>query len=210
MTKKYLTKEQIRQIKRLRYSGHSLPEISRELNIAKTTVFRYLKDAPIATEFLKEWKGKRGGSTKLMKLKIERSLRKAEEEFVNLSQREKRLFLAALYWAEGSKRDFGLSNTDPSLVRAFTNGLREVFGVTNERLRISVRVYEDLDKEKCLSFWSEIVSIPKDKFVNVNVLLGKKKGKLQYGMCRVRVTRGGDLLKEIQAIYRVTAKSMSL
>jgi restriction system protein len=39
-----------------------------------------------------------------------------------------------------------------------------------------------------------------EKFVNVNVLRGKKKGKLKYGMCRVRILKGGDMLKYMRAL----------
>lgn len=104
------------------------------------------------------------------------------------------LFIGALYWAEGNKRDFGLSNTDPELIKVFITNLREVFHVEEERFKISIRIYEDLDKEKGLDFWSSIVTISKAKFLKVDVLSGKKNGKLSYGMCRVRVSKGADLL----------------
>ena len=113
------------------------------------------------------------------------------------------LYISALYWGEGSKRDFGLSNTDPELIRVFIEGLREVFKIDEDRFRISIRIFEDMDKDKCLDFWSNIVGIAKDKFVNVDVLKGKKNGKLEFGMCRVRVTKGADLLKQIKGINKV-------
>jgi len=39
-----------------------------------------------------------------------------------------------------------------------------------------------------------------EKFVSVNVLDGKKNGKLIYGMCRIRITKGADVLKYIKAL----------
>lgn len=200
-----LTTDQIEAIKKLRYQGYSLPEISVSLDIRRTTVFRYMKNAPIGAEYLSEWKGKRGGSKKRMQRKEEKSLEEAQIAMANLTIRERKLFLAALYWAEGSKGDFGLSNTDPYLIKVFVNGLREVFEISEDRLRISIRIYEDLDREACLDFWSEVVSVPKDRFISVNVLSGKKKGKLVHGMCRVRVAKGGDLLKQMKAICQVVA-----
>ncbi len=92
---------------------------------------------------------------------------------------EKLLFLSALYWAEGSKKDFGLSNTDPELIKIFVEGLRKVFKIDNKRFRISIRIYEDLDSEKSLAFWSKITGVAKKDFVSVNTLRGKKNGKLQ-------------------------------
>jgi hypothetical protein len=155
------------------------------------------------------WAGKRGGSRKKkLKLQLE-ALNEAKRFLRSPSDRDKLLFLSALYWAEGSKNDFGLSNTDPDLIRVFVDGLRSVLGVSDDKLRISVRIYEDLDRERCLMYWSSIVGIPKENFINVNVLSGKKKGKLEYGMCRVRVLKGGDLLKKLKGINQAMAESLS-
>jgi hypothetical protein len=63
-----------------------------------------------------------------------------------------------------------------------------------------------MDEEMCLDFWSSVTGVSKDKFVNVDILEGKKKGKLKYGMCRIRVTKGGNLLKYIQAIQNRVAE----
>ncbi len=210
MNGKKLTPEIISRIKSLRSKGYSLPEISSAVDKPKTTVFRYSKDVQILPEYHAEWAWKRGGSRK-RRLLQERQAFEAGKKLVDIpSVREQTLFIAALYWAEGSKRDFGLSNTDPELIRLFVNGLREVFGITNERLRISVRIYEDLDRDACLTFWSNIVGVEKEKFASVNILPGKKKGKLLYGMCRVRVTKGALLLKKIVGINKAMVSSLSL
>jgi len=193
----------------LRSQGFSIPEISKEVVIPKTTVLRYIKHVEILPEFLTQWAGKRGGSKKKKLLEQQKALDEGEKIVGSLSSKEKMLFLSALYWAEGSKGDFGLSNTDPDLIKIFVTGLRDVFQVSDDRLRVSVRIYEDLDREKCLSFWSQIVGIPKEHFVNVNVLVGKKKGKLPYGMCRVRVTKGASLLKQIMGINKAMIINLS-
>lgn len=197
-------------MKSLRSKGYSLPEISSAVDTPKTTVLRYIKDVPILPQYLDQWAGKRGGSRK-KRLLQQRQAFEDGKELVNVpSKKEQMLFISALYWAEGSKKDFGLSNTDPELIRLFIQGIRDVFGVTDDRLRVSVRIYEDLDRDACLEFWSKIVGIEKEKFVSVNVLSGKKKGKLLYGMCRVRVTKGGLLLKKIVGINKAMISSMSL
>ena len=191
----------------MRSRGHSLPEINKALSIPKTTIFRYVKDVKILPEFLIEWSIKRGGSRKRKLLKEAKASEEGKILVRDLSNKEKLLFLSALYWGEGSKKDFGLSNTDPMLIKIFVTGLREVFGVTDEQLRISIRLYEDLDKDRSLSFWSQVVNIPKDKFIGVNVLVGKKKGKLEHGMCRVRVLKGGDILKKVNGINKAVIEA---
>lgn len=203
MRGKIVTPEDRERIIVLRKRGFSLPEISATLNIPKTTVLRYIKGVEILPEFLANWAGKRGGSKKRKLVKEKKAFEQAEALLKELSYREKLLFICALYWGEGTKGGFGLSNTDSNLIKIFMQGLIEVFDISKERFRISVRIYEDLNKEKCLDFWSTVVGIPKEKFVSINILQGKKKGKLEYGMCRIRITKGGDILKKIVAVNKV-------
>ncbi len=207
---KRLTKEIKGKIKAMRQHGHSLPEISNELRVSRTSVLRYMKGVEILPEYLSEWAGKRGGSKKKRLLKEAQALEEGKIFLGKLSKRDKMLFLSALYWAEGTKKDFNLPNTDPNLVRVFVDFMRDVFELKNDQFYINVRLYEDLDKEKCLAFWSEVVRIPKENLKGVNILPGKKKGKLEYGMCRVRIARGGDLLKKIMGLNKAVFESLPL
>ena len=203
MNGKKVNLDEIRKIKLLRSKGYSIIEISNQIKRPKTTVFRYIQNVQILPEFLKNWAGKRGGSKKRKILKETKSFQEAKELIRELSNKEKLILLSALYWGEGSKKDFGLSNTDPNLIRVFINCLKDVFEIDETKLRVSIRIYQDLDKNKCLDFWSKVTDIKKENFVNVNILAGKKKGKLKYGMCRVRVTKGGDFLKKIVGVNKV-------
>jgi len=197
--------EIIEKIKSLRSKGHSLPEISKEVNVSRTSVLRYIRGVKILPEYLPQWIIKRGGSHKRKLLKNQRALEAGESLIGKLTDKEKLLILCSLYWAEGNKKDFILTNTDSCLIRVFVEILRQILKVTDDQLRVSIRLYEDLDREKSLDFWSKIVSIPKSQFLTTNILLGKKKGKLPFGMCRVRVIKGGDLLKKIMALNQVIA-----
>ncbi len=197
-----LSQNSIHEIKALRSHGYTLPEISKKFNISKSSVFRHVENIEILPEFFNFWRSKRGGSRNRKILSEKKFLEEGKKLVRKLSNTEKLLFLCALYWGEGSKKDFGLSNTDANLISIFVNGLREIFGITNDSLRVSIRIYEDLDKDKCLEYWSKIVGLPQKKFVSVNILPGKKKGKLEYGMCRVRVAKGGMLLKKVNGINK--------
>lgn len=201
--------EKIKEINYLRQRGFSLPEISKTVNVSKSTVFRYIQGIEVLPQYLSEWAGKRGGSKKRKRLKEENAYQEGQRWLGSLTDREKLFLLIALYWSEGTKKDFSLSNTDPDLIKIFVIILRTVLGISQKDIRASVRIYEDLDKEKCLAFWSSVTGIPKEDFVNVNVLPGKKKGKLEYGMCRVRVLKGGDLLKKIFGIKRAIIDNMA-
>ncbi len=187
----------------LRREGRSLSEIAKEVGVGYGTAFRYCKGVKVLTRFRKIWLAKRGGSTLRKKLAEDKALSDARRVITSLSLKEKLIFLSALYWGEGSKEDFGLSNTDPELIRIFVAGLKEIFGVAIGDLSIGVRVYEDLDKERCLEFWSGLVGVPVERFVSVTVLKGRKHGKLPYGMCRIRVKKGGKMLKYLKAVRGV-------
>lgn len=210
MNGKKISFETAGKMRNLRSMGYSLPEISAELHIPKTTVLRYVQNVQILPEYLESWSGKRGGSKKKKIIQEKKAFEDGKKLVAIPTVKEQMLFLAALYWAEGSKKDFGLSNTDPELIRVFVHGLRNILHITDERLRISVRIYEDLDRETCLKFWSEVVGIDKEKFVSINVLHGKKTGKLQYGMCRVRVLKGALLLKKLMGINKAMVSTLSL
>lgn len=199
---KRLTPEIISTIRSLRIKGFSLNEIKQEVPVGYGTIFRYIEGIEIDPKYKRTWFGKRGGSRKRKRLaEIEASL-KARKLITSLSYEEKTIFLSALYWAEGNKKDFGFTNTDPDMIKIFVWGLQEIFGVPKDQIRVSLRTYEDLDKERCLDFWSKIVGIPKDRFINVNILKGKKQGKLRYGMCRIRITKGTNMLKYIAAVRK--------
>ena len=203
MNGRKVTLGEINKIKLLRSQGYSIIEIGNKLKRPKTTIFRYVQGVKILPKFFKNWAGKREGSRKRKVLKELEFLKEAKSLIRELSYREKFVFLSALYWGEGSKKDFGLSNTDPNLIKVFICCLKDVFKIDKSKLRVSIRIYEDLDINKCLNFWSKITGIRKEDFVNVNILAGKKKGKLDHGMCRVRIIKGGDLLKKIKSINKV-------
>ncbi len=186
----------------MRRKGYSFPEISNKLSVAKTTVYRYTSKIRVLPKFKISLLEKRGGSKKLKILKEKNALVEGKKLVASLSIKEKLLILSALYWAEGSKKDFGLSNTDPGIIKVFVAILRNVLLVKEDRFRVSIRIYEDLDQKKCLSYWSKIVGIPKEKFVSINILKGTKKGKLEFGMCRIRILKGGDLLKKLYGINK--------
>ena len=204
---KRVTHEKIKKIKLLRKKGWSLPEIVSEVHVGYGTAYRYIKDVKMDDKYLKTWRGKWGGSIKRMKAAEERAYLKAKETIDRLSGKERLIFAVALYWGEGNKKDFGLTNSDPELIRVFVWSLENLFSIDKNRLRVSIRIFEDMNRAKCLDYWSKIIGLPVEKFVNVDILRGKKKGKLKYGICRVRILKGGDVLKYLVALKKVIVEN---
>ncbi len=127
---------------------------------------------------------------------------KAERLVKNISSTERLLIDCALYWAEGNKKDLSFTNTDGEMIAVFMDILRTEFQIKNSDFKISIRIYEDLDQKKCVKYWSAVTKLNLQNNVSINVLKGKKTGKLEFGMCRVRVKKGGLLLKTISAINK--------
>jgi len=184
----------------MRSHGFSLPEISLKLRVGQGTVWRHIQGVKISDKYKNIWLEKRKPSIRRKNEALKRAEMLANGTISDLSEKEKLLILASLYWAEGAKADFNLTNTDPDLINIFVKGLCNSLEISRDRLRLNVRIYEDMDREKCLKFWFRVTGLSSENLSSVNVLFGKKSGKLKYGMCRVRVTKGGDMLKYLVAL----------
>ncbi|OHA93176.1 MAG: hypothetical protein A3H52_03125 [Candidatus Zambryskibacteria bacterium RIFCSPLOWO2_02_FULL_39_26] len=194
-----LTKSEIEEIKKLRETGHSLPEIKRILNRGYGTIFRYIKDVPILPEYHEIWKIKRGGSkARSAKLWSEAKVR-ASELIGPIGFKERLLILSSLYWGEGNKAELNLINSDPNLVRVIVMCLKDL-GIQQNELKISLRLFEDIDIKKAISFWSKTLYLPRGFITKIDIKKGKKVGKLRYGMCRVRVKKAGKNFKLIMSM----------
>lgn len=194
-----LDKKEVSQIVRLRQKGYSLPEIKKITGRGSATISKYIQGIEILPKYYNIWKIKQGGS----KARAEHEWTKASNEVKKiidyLSKKERMLIASCLYWGEGTKAELNLTNADPDLIRVFVECLKD-FGVTKDQLRVTIRIYEDIDRNRAISYWAGVMKISKSQILNVNVLQGKKSGKLKYGLCRVRVTRGAPYFKMLKSI----------
>lgn len=176
-------------IENLRRNGRSIPEIAAETGAAKTTVQRYVKHIQIPKEYLQRLREKQGGSRSRAEglranLEIE-----VLQSLGDISDRDLRMILIGLYWGEGTKKDLSVINSDARLLQTFLWALYRL-GITKERISLSLRVHEGISIAEAKSFWSDALQISEKAISRVEVITGKKKGKLPYGMCRIRVSSG--------------------
>lgn len=195
-------------IRELRKQGLSLPEIQKKVGVGYGSVYRYIQGISIDEQYRHIWFGKRGGSIKRKKIAEQKAVGMARNIVGKVSNKEQILFLSALYWGEGNKTDFSMINSDPTLIKIMVSGLQRIFEIPISRIRLSVRIYQGIDQSAALQYWSKTIDIPRVNFGQCEIIQGKKIGKLPYGMCRVRVLRGGDLLKYVKAIYMTVAESL--
>ncbi len=193
MGKPKTSEKDIAEIIRLRKSGLSLDSIHKIVPQGKTTIFTYIKDLKV------DFNLRGTGSARKAKKDWDESKITASELVKDISLKGEMLILACLYWGEGNKNELSLINSDPNLIRIFVNCLKKL-GVKNEDLLVSARIYEDLNPEKVKSFWARNLGIDKSLIRSINVLHGKKIGKLEYGMCRVRVRKSHYYFKLIMSM----------
>ena len=182
-----------------RKRGYSYSEIVRKYGVSFRKAKEYLKGVDIAPKYRSEWLSKRGGSRKSAALRFKYIFEDVTKSYIKgakPTRREKLFVLASLYWGEGAKRELSFANSDPSMVRLFTSLLLEVFSLPSSRISASIRIFEDMNPEVCRSYWSSLLRVP---VYRVYVLKGKKRGKLTYGMCRIRLTKGTNILNTIKA-----------
>ncbi len=179
----------------MRKKGRTLTEILKEVRRSKSTVFMYMKKVEVLEKYRdvleKKQSGSKYKSNKNWELSRIRSVRLAG----NLTNREKILLLASLYWGEGGKKgEFNIINSDPYVIKVVIDGLY-LIGIDKNRLKISLRVFKDLNILTTTDFWSEFLDINKINFGKPEIIDGKKKGKLKYGMCRLRIEKGQEYFK---------------
>lgn len=200
MPKPSLPIKEINHIRKLRETGHTLYEIKSITNHKSNgTVWKYIKEVSILPKYQEAWKLKRGGSKARANRDWQEAKLKASSIIYKFGFKEKMLVVACLYWGEGNKRELNLINSDPVMIRVFISCLKDL-GIKDDELKISLRLFEDIDKRKAISFWVNILKLRPNFISKIDVIKGKKIGKLEYGMCRVRVKKGGKHFKLLMSM----------
>jgi hypothetical protein len=99
----------------------------------------------------------------------------------------------------------GIVNSDPELLVSFIAFLRRYFGVTNDQMRVRCNLFaDDAETQRRIEdYWLERLGLDRTKLwksaVNVYSKYSQKKrrGKLPYGTCTLRVHSS----KVVQTIY---------
>jgi len=199
VSKPSLSLVEIRKIIKLRETGHTLYEIKTLTNKSNGTIWKYIKGVSILPKYQEIWRVKRGGSKAKSLRNWKEAKDKASKIVTDLNFKEKMLILSCLYWGEGNKAELNIINSDPAMIRVIILCLRDL-GIKQEDLKVSIRIFEDIDEKTALNFWCNALGLPKG-FINIfNVIPGKKIGKLPYGMCRLRVRKGGQYFKLIMSM----------
>lgn len=200
MNGKPLTGKEISQITALRESGHSLPEIMRITKRGSSTVFKYIQSIKVLPEYADVLRVKQGGSKKRAEIAWgNASMRASEMVPLYLTPEQKLFLLLGIYWGEGNKREINMINSDPGMIKTFISCL-ETWGIEKKQIKVGLRLHTDVDKKRALAFWSELLDIDPEEIKRVETIIGKKTGKLRYGMCRVRVAKSAPYFKLVMSL----------
>jgi len=199
-----MRKDKIRAYE-LRRQGKSYSEMSKTLDIPKSTLSDWFRDE----DWSREIRDKLGAiqslahparsaaiikSNKKRWAEIHQKYRDAAEtDFDALKNIP--LFLAGLmlYWGEGERGQKGsrvkLANTDPIMIRLFYRMLKEVVRVPPNKIYVWLLLYPDLVDNMQKKFWSRATGIPLSQFKNSIYIKGRHPTKrLSYGVCNVFVS----------------------
>ena len=186
-----LSGEERNNLIKLRKTGNSISEIATKLGRSKSTVSRYVKGVSVLSRYKESWASKRGGSAIRADERRKNTLIMARK-FLQIPEKKDSLLIAScLYWGEGNKSEFGFTNSDPLMIKTLILCLTNL-GLDKARLKVSIRIYEDINISEAKLYWAKVVGMSKKRIGSVNILSGKKKGKLPNGMCRIRIERGND------------------
>ena len=97
-----------------------------------------------------------------------------------------------LYWGEGDsnpKNALRLSNINPKLVACYMAFLRKFVKVPEDKIKIGLILYKDIDDEKAKAYWRKVTGRGSNSFYKSQYIKGAHPTKrLPYGVCMVVVS----------------------
>lgn len=172
-----MKKEEKNKAINLRQKGYSFCEISKELNVAKSTVSLWTKDVELNkyARFRLKQRILDGKSHSL------NTNRKKREDFLKhilnkdnieinkiyISKEIAKLVCSILYWCEGSKdkSTVRFTNSDPVMISTFLNFFRKAFETDEEKFRVCMHLHSYHDETMQKKFWMKITGISEAQFI---------------------------------------------
>jgi hypothetical protein len=200
-----MIKEELKQQARdLRRQGYSFREIGERFNLAKSTAGLWCRQEIVTADGLKRLK-KLGDNGRLRSKETHHKksldlLSKIDKNCgvlvnKNYDLNDYKLFLALLYWGEGSKTKERLvfTNSDQAMVKIYLWLLRNSFIINEDKFRVIIHLHNYHNQEEMIDYWSKVTGIPKNHFSIYNkphTGINKKPGykgclSIRYGDSRI-------------------------
>jgi len=200
--------------RKLRKEGLSYGELTKKLNVSKSTLHSWIYDLKRPQYITEEQKRKhlekiRPLARIAIKKKKEDRLNKIKDKvdkevkscllLKNIDYLKS--ILSMLYWAEGAKGRGGISfvNTDPKLALLFLTLFRKCYLIDEDKLRVRLYLHYYHKIKETKSFWSGLLNISESKFGKIYIKPRSKTKKFRQnfmGICSIRY-HSEDLKNEI-------------
>jgi len=197
--------ERKKQATQLRKKGYSYGMINEELGISKSTLSCWFRDMPFTPnkkviERIKQGPFKSGQLRHNQRISSIIKIKKAAQiELGEISKRDLWMLGIGLYIGEGSKayEIIRISNSDPVVVKLAIEWFKDSCGLADENIIITLHLYPDNDKQKCVKYWSETIGVSAKKFRKTQVderinKSNKKSRKLPYGTAHISIVSNGN------------------
>jgi transposase-like protein len=202
----------------LRKQGKSYSQIKKELGMSKSTLSEWLRKYPLTKEQIDALRGK--SEVRIEKYRETMRL-KRQNRFYSYYQREQKYLLPLthkellvaglfLYLGEGVKGDnctVSLNNTDPVVVKFYLKWLIKCLKVSKSKIKVAVHLYEDMDIEKSLRYWSSYLDIPRIQFIKPYI---KKSDRTQIDQKGFGHGTCGLYIYDIKLKTRISASIKAL
>ena len=193
----------------LREKGKSYNEINKLLGVPKSTLSIWLKGIEISPEAKRElWNdGRRKWAENFAIYNKKRSEIALESARFNqnvasrtighLTKRELLLVGAALYWAEGDKKDrwnIRFCNSDPAIIKVMMDFFKKICYVKKNKFRAEIQIHPNIVEKETKVYWSKITGIPTSQFIKTQIAISKSSkfkrpaNKLPYGTLRIKIS----------------------
>jgi transcriptional regulator with XRE-family HTH domain len=219
---KFVEKLKAREMRR---KGKSLLEISRKLNVSKSTVSKWCEDIMLSeiqvTTLLNNrnellTRGRMMGAMVNKKKKqgvISRANTFGEKVIKKISKKELVLIATALYWAEGSKSEstsrFMFINSDPDMILLMKKFLISTMDVPPEDIVCSVQINKIHEEriDVVLNFWKNLLILPEEQmrkpyFVNTKATKVYENYNNYFGVCRLIVSKSSQLKYKMNGLIK--------
>lgn len=200
----------------LRHHGWSYSDISRQLNVPKSTLSGWLHNIPYIPNAtvqnrISTGRGLYGIRRQYAKQEETEHLRKEGRREVGvMSKRDLWMVGLGLWLGEGSKtlEQIRLVNSSPGIIRLFLRWLREVCELDDNNITVAMHLYPDSDIEKSQEYWATITGLSLDRFrktqidrrPNKNM---NKSGLSPFGTLHVTVVSNGDSERGVRLFRRL-------
>ena len=177
----------------LRKKGHSVKDISLQLNVAQGSVSTWVSSVVLSAEHKKKLKDnihspevverRRQSRLKNEHEKKRKVIDAAAMTIEKINPQVLKFIGIALYWGEGAKAKVGIAritNSDPMLIKMIVRFFKEICHVPNERLRACIHVHGPEAVKAAEKYWSEVSGIPLSQFYKTYAIKSKASKNVRF------------------------------